>query len=130
MFNDYIINILLLFIVLEVYEIQWQKAQTMIGMLARMYQHYQKSVILFLVMHPTFYFAIWFLMVNEDNGYAAALLFIKTIDIALKLMLIKQVFIDKEISRETSLALLAPLHKWMPYIGLGVYLPLIYMVLV
>ena len=94
MINDMILNYIILFILLEVYELQWQKATTMIGMLARMYEHYKKSIFLFLIMHPTFYFSIFFMLVTEYNFYAVLLFSIKILDIGMKIMLIKQVFID------------------------------------
>ena len=127
MIEDTLFNYLLLYTFLEIYEVQWQKAATMIGMLARMYEHYRKSIFIFLLMHPTFYFAILFMMFTNYNGYAVALFVIKGVDIATKIVMIKKVFIDKELSEEMTLALLAPLHFLMPYIGILVYPPLIYM---
>ena len=127
MIEDTLFNYLLLYTFLEIYEVQWQKATTMIGMLARMYEHYRKSIFIFLLMHPTFYFAILFMMFTNYNGYAVALFVIKGVDIATKIVLIKKVFIDKELSEEMTLALLSPLHKLLPYIGLLIYPPLIYL---
>ena len=129
MIDENILNYILIFMALELYEVLWQKANTLIGMLARMYQHYHKSVFIFLLMHPTFYFLVFFMMLNDFNIYAVILLGIKTMDISMKLILIKQVFIDKEISSEMSMMLLMPLHKFLPYIGLVAYPPLIYMAL-
>ena len=118
-----------IFIILEVYEVQWQKAETMLGMLARMYQHYQKSIFVFLIMHPTFYFSIYLLIITHFNGYALAIFALKGIDIATKIIFIKKVFIEKELSEEINLALLTPLNKYVLYIGLCVYPPLVYMAL-
>lgn len=128
MIDDTLLNYLILYVVLELYEVQWQKANTMIGMLARMYEQYQKSAFVFLLMNPTFYFAIMFVMLTHYNEYALILLGIKSIDVATKMVLMKKVFIDKELSEEMTLALLSPLHKLIPYMGLGVYPPLIFMV--
>jgi len=127
MMEDTLLNYLFLYIFLELYEVQWQKANTLIGMLARMYEQYQKSAFVFLLMHPTFYFAIMFAMISGYNEYSLILLSIKAIDIATKMVLLKKVFIDKELSEELSLALLQPLHKLLPYIGIFIYPPLIYM---
>ena len=129
MIDEYVLNYIIIFMVLELYEVLWQKATTLIGMLARMYQHYHRSVFVFLLMHPTFYFLLAFMMLNDYNIYAVLLLSIKTMDIVMKLILIKQVFIDKEISSEMSMMLLTPIHKFLPYIGLVAYPPLIYMAL-
>jgi len=127
MLNELVLNYVFLFILLEIYEVQWQKAQTVMGMLARMYQHYSKSIFLFLIMHPTFYFSIGFVMLSNYNGYAMMLLFIKTIDIATKILLIEQVFRKKELSKDLILTLLTPIHSWLPYLGVIVYPPLIVM---
>ena len=128
MLEDTLLNYLILYILLELYEVQWQKANTMIGMLARMYEQYKKSAFVFLLMHPTFYFAIMFVLVSHYNEYAITLLVIKGIDVATKMVLIKKVFIDKDLSEEMTFSLLSPLHKLLPYSGLLVYPPLIYMV--
>ncbi len=127
MINDVVLNYILLFLFLEIYELQWQKAQTIMGMLARMYQHYSKSIFLFLIMHPTFYFAIGFMVLNDYNIYAVTLLLIKALDMITKISLIKQVFIDENLSDEMTLALLAPINKFVLYMGLVIYLPLIYL---
>lgn len=129
MINDLVLNYILLFILLEFYEISWQKAQTIMGMLARMHQYYSKNIFIFLIMHPTFYFSVWFVMLSNYNMYALMLLFIKTTDIAVKILLIQQVFIKKELSSDLTLALLAPIHKLLPYIGLLMYPPLIVLTL-
>ena len=126
MINELILNYIIIFIILEIYEVQWQKASTMVGMLARMHEHYKKSIFIFLIMHPTFYFAIFFMLVTDYHAYSIFFFSMKALDIAMKMLLIKQVFIDKEISHELSLALLAPLNKFLPYIGLVFYPFLIY----
>jgi len=128
--EDYILNYLIFYIFLEIYEVQWQKAKTLAGMLARMYQYYQKSIFLFLLMHPTFYFAIGFMVLTNYNTYAIIMVVIKAIDILTKMTLIKQLFIERDIPQEMSLALLSPLKSYMPYIGLIIYPPLVYMALI
>ncbi|QOP46683.1 hypothetical protein FM071_01750 [Sulfurimonas paralvinellae] len=122
-------NIIIFYIVLELYEVQWQKAETIMGMLARMYRWYQKSIFLFLIMHPTFYFAVWFVLQTNYNPYAVALLLFKSADIITKIVLIKKVFIDKELSREFTLSLFTPIGPYMPYVGILLYPFFIYMAL-
>jgi hypothetical protein len=128
MIEDTLINYLILYTFLELYEVQWQKANTILGMLARMYEQYRKSVFVFLLMHPTFYFAIMFMMITNYNEFAVILLLVKGVDILTKMFLIKKLFIEKNLSESLSVELLMPLKKWMPYIGLSIYLPLIYLV--
>lgn len=121
--------IALFYVLLEIYEVQWQNAPTLIDMFTRMYKYYTKSIFLFLIMHPTLYFAIWLMMFSDYNIYALVLFLLKAADIFTKLYLIKQIFIDKHVSDELRAALSAPLDKYLPYIGLLVYPPLVYMAL-
>lgn len=125
MIDDLILNYILLFVILESYEISWQKAPTIMGMVIRMNKYYAKSVLLFLVMQPTFYFAIGFVMLSDYNIYAMILLFLKTVDISTKILLIEQVFTKRELSHDMSLILLSPINSFLPYMGLLVYPPLI-----
>ena len=125
MINELILNYIMLFVLLEIYEISWQKAPSIMGMLIRMNKYYTKSIFLFLIMNPTFYFSVWFAMITEYNATAMILLFIKTIDIATKILLIQQVFYKRKLTQELSLILLAPINNFLPYMGLLIYPPLI-----
>ena len=127
--NDLILNYILLFIILELYEVSWQKANTLMGMLARMYYQYSANIILFFIMQPTFYFSVGLAMLSDYNIYAMILVIIKTADIATKVQLLEQVFIKKELSLEMSEVLLAPIPKLAPYLGLTLYPFLIYFTL-
>jgi len=130
MINDLILNYIILFLILESFEIYWQKAPTIMGMLLRMYKYYRKNIFLFLVMQPTFIFAVGFAMINDYSPYAMILLFIKTADIATKILLLEQVFSKKEVSHEISMVLVAPINNFLPYMGFVAYPPLIYMTFV
>lgn len=91
------------------------------GMLIRMNRYYSKSVFLFLIMQPTFYFSIGFAMLTNLNMYAVIMLFFKTADIATKIILLEQVFKKRELTQELSLVLLAPINNFLPYLGLFFY---------
>ncbi|MFT7004956.1 MAG: hypothetical protein ACJAWW_002322 [Sulfurimonas sp.] len=121
MINEAILNYIFLFVLLEVYEISWQKAPSIMGMLIRMHKYYYKNIFLFLIMQPTFYFAIGFVMLSNYNPGAMILLFLKTADIATKILLLEKVFVKRELTQELSLVLLAPINGFLPYIGLIVY---------
>jgi len=125
--SDNFLLLTFIYLLLEYYEIHWQKADSMMKMLLRMYVPYQKSPLLFFVMHPTYYYIIFLLLAMDEQGILLAMLFIKTFDIAAKVLLIQQVFEKRKLSHEMSLMLLTPLHPLMPYIGLLLYPPFIYM---
>jgi len=121
MIDEIILNYILLFVFLEVYEVSWQKAPTMMEMLFRMNIYYKKNIVLFLIMQPTFYFSIGFVMLTNSNPYALLLLLIKTFDVALKIVMIEQVFKKKTLTKELINILLTPIGKYLPYIGLTIY---------
>lgn len=127
MFSDTSLTIIILFIILEIYEVSWQKAPTLMGMLINMHKYYSKNIILFFLMHPTFYFLIGFAILTNYNAIALTLLAIKTMDMVTKILLIQQVFQKQEVSRDMHDMLIAPLNNFLPYIGLLVYPPLIYL---
>ena len=114
-----------LYIVLEFFEIQWQKAESLMGMMLRLYQRYARSIVWFLILHPTYYFAIWLVLATDYTLASMTLLFIKTVDIATKILLIQQIFERKELSQEMTLMLLTPLHPLLPYISLFIYTPMV-----
>jgi hypothetical protein len=57
------------------------------------------------------------------------MLFLKTFDVATKILLIEQVFKKRELSHDLSLILLAPINGFLPYLGLLVYPVLIILAL-
>jgi hypothetical protein len=120
MYENLIIYVVV-YILLELYEVQWQKAHTIMGMLARMYEQYKKSAFLFLLMHPTLYFAIYFVMVTEYNPYALALLSIKAADVLTKMLLLKKIFIEQTLEQEMQEALFTPIGGLLPYVGVVLY---------
>jgi len=121
MINEAILNYVVLFVLLESFEIYWQKAPSIMGMLIRMYKYYKKNIFLFLLMQPTFYFSLGFAMLTNYHWASIIILLIKTADIATKILLLEQVFIKKQLSHELSLILLAPINSFLPYLGLLTY---------
>lgn len=129
MIEENILNYIVLYILLETYEILWQKAGTLLGILARMYEYYKKSIWLYLIMQPTFYFSLGFMILCDYNSYSILLFSIKASDVVTKLILLKKVFIEKEVSSELSEVLLAPINQIFLYMGLIVYPALIFLAL-
>jgi len=121
MINEAILNYVVLFVLLESFEIYWQKAPSIMGMLIRMHKYYKKNIFLFLLMQPTFYFSLGFAMLTNYHWASIIILLIKTADIATKILLLEQVFIKKQLSHELSLILLAPINSFLPYLGLLTY---------
>ncbi len=119
--NEIILNYVILFVLLEIIEISWQKASTIMGMFLRMHKFYKKSVFLFLFMHPTFSFSVGFAILTDYSLGSLILLLIKTADIYIKIILMEKIFNKKELSHEMSLIFLAPVDNFLPYLGLLIY---------
>jgi hypothetical protein len=127
--EEYVLNYVLLYVLLESYEIWWQKAGTLLGILARMYEQYRKNIWVFLLMQPTFYFGIIFVMLCDYNIYSVILISIKASDVLTKIVLLKKVFIQREVSVELSQVLLVPINQIFIYLGLIIYPVLIVLAL-
>ena len=114
------------FVLLELFEVFWQKAPTLGGVVENIYRWYHKSVFLVFLLHPTLYLSIY-LMIVSDYALSIEILFgLKLSDIALKLILVKRVFIDKQVSPEIALLLNSKVENYMLYAGVVVYPVLIY----
>ncbi|MHC3994380.1 hypothetical protein ACXWTF_06085 [Thiomicrolovo sp. ZZH C-3] len=120
-----IIAVTVFYLLLEGFEVAWQKAPTMLEMLIRIRRRYDRSIFYFLLLHPTYYFAIWLILETRMALPAVMLLFIKTVDIATKIVLMQQVFEKREVSEQLHEMLILPLGRWMPYAGFAVYPPLV-----
>ena len=97
--NALLFMIILLFA--ELFEAYIQRAQTLLGVLEKLYAYYQKSIFLFFLIQPGFYFIIFIvLLTGVLNVTMVFLLAIKIFDIFYKIELIKKVFIEREVSQE------------------------------
>ena len=120
-----LVTLMVFYLFFEFFEASWQKAPTLLEMLVRMYRRYHKSIFYFLLLHPTYYFAVWLLLQTHLSLPSVLLLFIKTVDMTTKIVLMQQVFEKQELSAPLQEMLTTPLEKWMPYVGLAVYPPLV-----
>lgn len=97
--NALLFTIILLFA--ELFEAYIQRAQTLLGVLEKLYAYYQKSIFLFFLIQPGFYFILFIvLLTGVLNLTMVFLLAIKIFDIFYKIELIKKVFIEREVSPE------------------------------
>lgn len=121
MTNEIIFNYVALFIILEIIEVTWQKAITLLGMFAKMYVYYKKNIFLFLGMHPTFYYAIAFTTLCDYHAASIFIVLAKGVDIAFKIAIMQRLFEKKDLSQEMMILLSAPMPRLLPYIGIIVY---------
>ncbi len=121
-------QIIIIMIVLELMEASLQKAKTLGEMIEKLYVYYNKSVFLFFMIHPTFYFILFVsLYLNLVNFYIVVILLIKTFDMFFKIELIKQRYIQKDMDKELEKMLSLKMASWMGLLGVFMYVPLLFM---
>ena len=107
---------------LELFEAFLQRAETLFGVLQKLYRYYEKSIFLFFLVHPGFYFVLFVaLYYNVLNVTMICIIVFKVFDIFYKIELIKQIFIQKKISDEMAAMLRWEMPSWFFLIGACVY---------
>jgi hypothetical protein len=121
-------QLIIIMIVLELMEASLQRAKTLGAMIEKLYVYYDKSIFLFFMVHPTFYFTLFVsLYLNLVNFYIIVILLIKTFDIFFKIELIKQRYFQKEMDKELEGMLSLKMAPWMGVLGVFMYVPLLFM---
>ena len=121
-------QLIIIMIVLELIEANLQKAGTLGEMIEKLHVYYNKSVFLFFMIHPTFYFVLFIsLYLDILNFYIIAILIVKTFDMFFKIELIKQRYISKNMDDELKDMLTMRLAPWMGFLGVFMYVPLLFM---
>ena len=121
-------QLITIMIVLELMEASLQKATTLGGMIEKLYVYYNKSIFLFFMIHPTFYFTLFVsLYLNIVNFYIIVILLIKTFDIFFKIELIRQRYYQKEMDKELEGMLTLKMAPWMGLLGIFMYVTLLFL---
>jgi len=127
-------NVLLfvvILILLELFEATMQRADTLYGVMEKLYAWYSKSVFLFFLIHPAFYFTLFVVMVTDTfNIYMVLLLTLKVFDIFYKLELIKKIFIQQNVPQDMAVMLEWKIPSWFFLMGVGLYAPLLFYALI
>lgn len=111
----------ILFIAAELFEMLWQKSQTLLQMLEKIYGYYQRSPYLLYLMHPSYIFSLYLLFISDFSLWIVAIVAIKSLDIVFKILLIHKHFVQHMLSEEMELILSQHLHPFMLSIGLFFY---------
>ena len=123
--NALLFTIILLFA--ELFESYTQRSETLLGVLEKLYAYYQKSIFLFFLIQPGFYFIMFIvLLTGVLNVTMVFLLAIKIFDIFYKIELIKKVFIEREVSQEIAQMLEWKMPSMFFFMGAALYPPLLF----
>lgn len=117
----------LILLVAELFEAYLQRSETLLGVLEKLYVYYDKSIFLFFLIQPGFYFVLFVVLVTGVlNASMIFLLAIKVFDIFYKIELIKKVFIVREVSSEIAQMLEWKIPPLFFLLGAGMYPPLLF----
>lgn len=127
--NALLFTIILLFA--ELFEATIQRAPTLLGILKKLYAYYQKSIFLFFLIQPGFYFILFIVVFTGVlNVTMIFLLAIKIFDLFYKIELIKKVFIERKVSREIAQMLEWKIPPMFFLMGAALYPPLMFYALI
>ena len=127
--NALLFTIILLFA--ELFEAYVQRAETLLGVLEKLYAYYQKSIFLFFLIQPGFYFILFIvLLTGVLNVTMIFLLAIKIFDLFYKIELIKKVFIERKVSQEIAQMLEWKMPSMFFLMGAVLYPPLLFYALI
>ena len=115
--------LVLVLILLEIFEVWWQRADTLEEVLYNGYYYYRKSIFIYFIMHPAFSFTLFVILYTEIfNWYFIAILLFKTMDMFFKLTLMRGIFEDRgDINMEIRAMMKEPLNYMLLLTGLGIY---------
>ncbi len=123
--NALLLTIILLFA--ELFEAYIQRAQTLFGVLKKLYSYYEKSIFLFFLIQPGFYFILFVVVLTGVlNMSMIFLLAIKVFDLFYKIELIKKVFIERRVSQEMVQMLEWKMPSMFFLMGAALYPPLLF----
>jgi hypothetical protein len=128
---DYIVLFVGILFFLELFEFNVQKSNTIRGSIEKLYYYYDKSIFLFFLIHPSFYFVIFIVLLSDNLNYQMLfILSFKIFDIFYKLDLIKRVYKTGDISRELDEILDLPISPILYNVSLFAYPAMLYFGLV
>jgi len=123
--NIYLFVVIL--ILLEIFELYIQKAETLLGVMQKLFFWYSKSIFVFFLVHPSFYFLFFVILYTDTlNIYMILMLVFKIFDLFYKIELIKSIFIKQKVSLEIESMLNWQIPSWFFFLGLSLYPPLLF----
>lgn len=125
---EILLQIIFALILLELLEIYLQQAETLADLIDKLFVYYKKSIFLFFLIHPAFYFVLGVLLYFDAfNFYGVTILILKVFDIFFKLELIKQKYYAPRMDSELLKMMDMKLTFSMKFLALFVHVPLLYM---
>ncbi len=126
-----IVMLVVILVILELFEATMQRADTLYGVMERLYVWYRKSIFAFFLIHPSFYFVLFVVVATEVlNIYMLLILTFKIFDLFYKIELIKSIFIRQKVPADLAAMLEWKIPSWFFLFGVGLYPPLLFYALI
>ncbi|MCB4750003.1 MAG: hypothetical protein LGB55_00860 [Sulfurovum sp.] len=117
-------------IILELFEAIVQRAHIFGDIIKRLYVWYHKSIFLFFLAHPTFYFTLFVVIATDILNFSMIMIIaMKVFDIFYKLELIKVIYIHQKVPDELSAILQWHIPSWFFFTGVILYPSLLFLAL-
>lgn len=108
-----IITLLIIFIAIELFESNWQKADTLYGLLNNNYLIYKKSLLLYFVFNGSFFYTIFLSVFLQNTSFLMlSIIGIKFFDIAFKLTLLRRIDMGYNIDEALPNIVITPLLRY------------------
>lgn len=117
----------IILLLLELVEAYLQRAQTLFGVIERLYGYYKQSIFLFFLVQPGFYFTLFVAL--ETGVLNAAMIFLlalKIFDIFYKIELVRKVWLERKVPKELAAMLTWEMPSWFFFIGAVLYPSLLF----
>ncbi|MGJ0455911.1 hypothetical protein NG782_04290 [Aliarcobacter cryaerophilus] len=86
-----IVHFFFIFVVIELFESNWQKSSTLHGMLENNFLVYKRNIFLYFILHISFFYSIYLSISSNNFGFwMSSILALKFFDIIFKLSIMKK----------------------------------------
>ncbi|QKF78559.1 hypothetical protein CP964_14130 [Arcobacter defluvii] len=110
-----IISLFFIFIAIEFFESNWQKSDTLFGLIKNNFSIFKKNIFLYFILHPSFFYTIFLSFYLNNFGFLmSSILILKFLDISFKLILMKNLLNGREIDELLQFNMqITPLFRYM-----------------
>jgi len=79
------------FIAIELFETNWQKSDTLYGLIENNYKIFSKNIFLYFILHLSFFYALYLsFTLNNFSFFMSFIIVLKFLDISFKLIIMKK----------------------------------------
>lgn len=110
-----IISLFFIFIAIEIFESNWQKADDLYSFIENNFFVFRKNVFMYFILHLSFFYTIFLsLYLNNFGFWISSIIILKFLDISIKLTILKKLSQDMDIKEIIPMNIkMTPLYRYM-----------------